>query len=254
MPITVIAYRGASAYAPENTFAAFDRAIAMRATEIEFDVRMTKDGYPIVLHDDCVDWTTNGRGMIEDLRYEDIKDLDAGSWYGATFKTQRIPLLQETIEKYSDKCRMYVGVKSRDTGVASEVISLINRGGATHSSVFITDYIDVARHVRRKEPEISVNWGPLPFPSNGITDASNNSLASISIHYDQLTQDFVSKARAGKLKVLSYGSDSARDWRKAFLCGVDGLYSGTPDVAMFYLEYLARESEKASSDALWKKK
>ena len=254
MPITVIAHRGASAYAPENTFAAFDRAIAMRATEIEFDVRITRDGYPVVLHDDCVDWTTNGHGMIEDLKYEDIKDLDAGSWYGVAFKDQRIPLLQDTIKKYADKCRLYVEVKSSNTAVASEVISSLHKGGATHSSVLVTDYIDVARHVRRHQPEISVNWGQFPFPANGLVDATSNSLTSISVHYDHLTQDFVSKAHAGKLKVLAYGENLAREWRKAFLCGADGLYAETPDVAMFYLEYLARESEKASSDALWKKK
>ncbi len=252
--MTVIAHRGASAYAPENTFAAFDRAIVMRATEIEFDVRTTKDGYPIVLHDDSVDWTTNGHGMIEDLKYEDIKDLDAGSWYGVAFKNQKIPLLQETIEKYGDKCRMHIEVKSNDTAVAGEVASLIHKGGAESSSVITTFSIEVARYIRRRQPDMSVAWNIIDMPPTAMTDAINNTLAGINLNYSLLTSDIVHKAHAGKLKLMCWGVDSPREWRKAFLCGADGVFADSPDKAMFYLEYLARESEKSSSDALWKKK
>lgn len=254
MPITVIAHRGASSYAPENTFAAFDRAIAMKATEIEFDVRTTKDGYPVVLHDENVDWVTNGHGMIEDLRYEDIKDLDAGSWFGGAFKNERIPLLHETINKYADKCRMHIEVKSSDTAVAAEVASLIHKGGAGRSSVINTFWIDVARYVRRRQPDMSVALNLNELTPTTMTDAAGITLAGINLNYSLLTSDLVKQAHMGKLKLMCWGGDSPRFWRKAFLTGADGVFADSPDKAAFYLEYLARESEKSSSDALWKKK
>ncbi len=86
-----IAHRGASGYAPENTFAAFDIAAEMNADFIELDVQLTKDGQIVVIHDDKVDRTTDGSGFVKDFTLKKLQSLDAGGWYGAEFKGSGFP-------------------------------------------------------------------------------------------------------------------------------------------------------------------
>lgn len=94
----IIAHRGASGSAPENTFAAIKEAAKQGATWIEIDVAVTKDGIPVILHDDKLHRTTPAQGLLLKSNWCDIKDLDAGSWYNTKFKDERIPTLEATLE------------------------------------------------------------------------------------------------------------------------------------------------------------
>jgi hypothetical protein len=94
----IFAHRGASAYAPENTIAAFELALAQQADAIELDVKLSADGYVIVHHDATVDRTTNGKGRVKDLTLDELKKLDAGSFFSETFKGQTVPTLEEVFE------------------------------------------------------------------------------------------------------------------------------------------------------------
>ena len=96
--VTVIAHRGASRFAPENTIAAFEKAIARGADLIEIDIRETKDGHLVVMHDVTVDRTTNGSGAVAGLTLAEIKQLDAGSSFSFEFKGEKIPTLDEALE------------------------------------------------------------------------------------------------------------------------------------------------------------
>lgn len=89
----VIAHRGASGHAPENTLAAFRKAAALGARWVEFDAKLTRDGVAIVLHDDTLERTTNGRGAVLDADWADIEGLDAGAWFGAGFAGEPVPTL-----------------------------------------------------------------------------------------------------------------------------------------------------------------
>ena len=80
-----IAHRGASGYAPENTMAAFDKALEMKADYIEIDVQLSKDGEVVLMHDAMIDRTTDGSGTVDDYTLEELKQLDAGSWFGPQF-------------------------------------------------------------------------------------------------------------------------------------------------------------------------
>ena len=92
------AHRGDSANAPENTLAAFQRALALGVAWIELDVHPAKDGTLMVLHDDTVDRTTNGSGAVRDLTPDQLRRLDAGSWFAPSFSGERIPGLPEVLE------------------------------------------------------------------------------------------------------------------------------------------------------------
>ena len=93
-----IAHRGASGYAPENTLAAFRRAVAQGATFIETDLHLTRDAHFIALHDETVDRTTNGQGHVHQMALSEIRRLDAGSWFASEFMSERIPTLDEILD------------------------------------------------------------------------------------------------------------------------------------------------------------
>lgn len=94
---TLIGHRGASAEAPENTMASFTRALALGADGIEFDVQLTSDGHPVVIHDAMLDRTTNGTGPVFDATLDEVRSLDAGRWFGTDFESAQVPLLGEVL-------------------------------------------------------------------------------------------------------------------------------------------------------------
>ncbi|MEK7278389.1 MAG: glycerophosphodiester phosphodiesterase family protein, partial [Chloroflexota bacterium] len=98
----VIAHRGASAAAPENTLTAFTSAAALGADAVELDVKLSKDGVPIIMHDPTVDRTTDGRGRVADLTLAALKRLDAGAKKDAKFAGERVPTLAEVFEAVAD--------------------------------------------------------------------------------------------------------------------------------------------------------
>ncbi|MCP3028487.1 glycerophosphodiester phosphodiesterase family protein [Halobacillus sp. A5] len=107
-----IAHRGASGYAPENTMAAFDKAVDMKADMFELDVQMSKDGELVVIHDTTVDRTTDGTGNVGDLTYDELQELDAGSFFGEEFAGEKIPTLGEVLDEYRGKSGILIEMKS----------------------------------------------------------------------------------------------------------------------------------------------
>jgi len=95
-----IAHRGASSQAPENTFASFDQALETGADGIEFDVQLSKDRVPVIIHDESLDRTTSYWGKVNDFTLADLKKLDAGSWFAPSYQGERIPSLEEIFSRY----------------------------------------------------------------------------------------------------------------------------------------------------------
>ena len=89
----VVGHRGAAGHAPENTLAGLRKAVELGATWVEFDVVLTGDGVPVLLHDDTLERTTNGRGSIAETALADVRSLDAGSWFSERFAGERVPTL-----------------------------------------------------------------------------------------------------------------------------------------------------------------
>ena len=93
----IFAHRGSSAYAPENTLAAFDLAISQNADAIEFDAKLSADGHVVVIHDQTIDRTTNGSGFVNQLPLKSLKGFDAGSKFDPKFSGEKIPTLDEVL-------------------------------------------------------------------------------------------------------------------------------------------------------------
>lgn len=112
--VAVIAHRGASAYAPENTLAAFELAAKMKAQWFELDCTLTKDGEILVIHDDTVDRTTAFRGAVKDLDLAELKRYDAGSWFDPAFAEEGLPTLAEAIDLAGSRIGVYIEIKNAD--------------------------------------------------------------------------------------------------------------------------------------------
>lgn len=110
--LMTIAHRGASGYAPENTIAAFDTAVQMEADMLELDVQFSQDGHAVVIHDTTVDRTSDGKGEVASLTLARLQNLDAGGWYGESFRGERIPTLEEVMERYSGQIGLLIEIKA----------------------------------------------------------------------------------------------------------------------------------------------
>src|SRR5215510_13684381 len=110
MPERVIAigHRGAAAHMPENTMPSFEKALELGADALEFDVALTKDGVPVVIHDDTLDRTTDGRGPVEDSTYEEVARLDAGSWKAVP---THVPTLDEVLAGLAPRTLLNLEIK-----------------------------------------------------------------------------------------------------------------------------------------------
>lgn len=124
----VIAHRGASAEAPENTIAAFELAIDQGADGIELDVHLSADEHPVVIHDFTLERTTEGAGPVSAHRVRELKRLDAGGWWDRRFQGQRIQTLQEVLERFRDRARFWVELKGGSRlypGIEDRVVSML---------------------------------------------------------------------------------------------------------------------------------
>lgn len=138
--VEIIAHRGFSATAPENTLAAVDAAIRAGADAVEFDVHVARNGTPVLFHDDTLDRTTDGRGPLKERSLAELRALDAGSWFDRAFTGERIPSLSEALERLSDgSVRIYPEVKGyRTASDLAHMVDVAKALGVEDRTVFIS--------------------------------------------------------------------------------------------------------------------
>ncbi|WP_285766378.1 glycerophosphodiester phosphodiesterase family protein [Peribacillus sp. SI8-4] len=106
-----IGHRGAAGYCPENTIASYEKAIELGADVLEVDIHLSKDDVLVVHHDPTLNRTTSGKGNVRDYTADELKKLDAGSWYHSRFKNERIPLLSEVLERFQSEAGFLIEIK-----------------------------------------------------------------------------------------------------------------------------------------------
>ena len=157
--LRVGAHRGAMCHAPENTVAAFEAAIATGVFRIECDVRMTSDGVLVLMHDDTVDRTTNGNGVLRQMSYSEVKSLRAITGAGGGEGSEPVPTLAEALRCAKGKCRLLVELKDED--IAAAVVSEIERAGMI-SDCTISSFHECERG---DSHATSLSYLSLPHPS-----------------------------------------------------------------------------------------
>ncbi|MCC9022605.1 glycerophosphodiester phosphodiesterase [Bacillus nakamurai] len=228
-----IAHRGASGYAPENTFAAFDIAADMNTDLIELDVQLTKDGHIVVIHDDKVDRTTDGSGFVKDFTLKELQTLDAGSWFGPEFKGERIPLLEEVLKRYHPEIGLLIELKGHASqiGLEKAVGQLLDRFSFSIHHIVQSFSIKSIQTFHEMYP--SVPTAIITRPSFGMFSQNQlnayKSVANyVNIKYTRLNRYLISSARKNGLKVFAW---TVRDPKTAAKLQdmVDGIVTDYPD-------------------------
>ncbi|NQW16628.1 MAG: hypothetical protein HQ478_04000 [Chloroflexi bacterium] len=238
---TIIAHRGDSASAPENTFTSFDLAIEKGFDNVELDVQLTSDGVPVVIHDATLDRTTDGTGPVSEISLADIRRLDAGGWKDPAFKGERIRTLEEVLERYADKLRLHLELKSREQGLAEKVAPLLRAHGLLDSSpleyeapgLTITSFaIEQLFRSRQVMPEVRHGWLLNAITPTDLKLADQIGLAGIYPKASFATPESVLAANEARLSVRCWGiGDSEDALQMAFDSGATGTTVDWPDRA-----------------------
>jgi glycerophosphoryl diester phosphodiesterase len=149
----VIGHRGSCADRPENTLSSFRRAIEAGAAITEVDVRTTKDGVLVLLHDAELSRVTGVKGRVGDLTLDELKKLDAGSWFDPSFKGERIPTLHEALELCKGKIGVMIDLKETGAEYAEKITALVRKHGEPAKTVLGVRSVEHARQFKKLLPE-----------------------------------------------------------------------------------------------------
>lgn len=225
-----IAHRGASGLAPENTRAAFQKAVELRADYLEFDVHLSKDGELIIMHDDKIDRTTNGSGYIKDLTVDELKALDAGAAFSKEFENEPIMTLDELLEEFYDQIGLLIELKNPKSypGIEEKVVSLLQEYGDLSSIIIQSFDVDSMKKIHTLLPEIEV--AVLIHPSESLLSAKKLDELTSFASYINFNVSFLSKKMVDNIherdsKVLVWSKKDKRMVSKAQKFGVDGIIS-----------------------------
>ncbi|MFS0722934.1 glycerophosphodiester phosphodiesterase [Paenibacillus sp. 1P07SE] len=203
-----VAHRGASGEAPENTMAAFARAMKYDALQwIELDVQLSQDGIPVVIHDDKLNRTTGSKGFVGDKTAAELQQLDAGRWFGRSFSGERIPLLEEVIQATVGRCRLNVELKTyggRYPGMEERVVELLYKWNLQHDTV-ITSFDDAAlRRVRSLSSEIGTGLIIDGAPATLLDRLRQLGCSFLSIGYRSITAARMAIFRQAGIQVMAW--------------------------------------------------
>ncbi|GLB61162.1 glycerophosphodiester phosphodiesterase [Cytobacillus sp. NCCP-133] len=231
MPFQSIAHRGASAYAPENTIASFEKAVELGFDYIELDVRFSKDGHLVVIHDANVKRTTDGKGFVGDLTVKEIKKLDAGSWFSSAYEGERIPLLNEVIERFSGQIGLLIEMKApenqpRMTEVLAEMLNSCTQESKLVKNIKVQSFhVNELKKFHQLAPDIPA--GILLSKQLDLFHlASYRSFASfLSVHHLLLSKSFVSQAELFGYDIYSWTVKKQYQFADMQRLGVHGIIS-----------------------------
>jgi glycerophosphoryl diester phosphodiesterase len=191
--IEVIAHRGYSARAPENTLAAIEAAIGAGADAVEFDLHVTRDGVPVLFHDATLERTTNGSGPIAEHTVDDIRSLDAGSWFGARFAGEPVPSFAEALATIGDRVgRIYPEVKGYgDASDLDVMVDLVLEHGMLEQAVFISMDWGALERMRARLPAVRLGYivEKASRAAEGLARATGDTLALLDFKASLLLED-----------------------------------------------------------------
>jgi len=220
------AHRGASAVAPENTLAAFRAAEAAGADGIELDVHLSRDGVPMVIHDETVDRTTGGRGRVGTLSREQLRQLDAGSWFSPAFAGETIPTLEEVFAWAADRLRLNVEIKAAEAGLA--VIKLLRGHSRVRALVSSFDHA-LLEQLHRQDPALPLGFlVDSPFWRRAVRRAADCRAESVHPRYDLLSRSLAVACRREGLAVHCWTVDRPEDGLALRRLGAAGIFTNDP--------------------------
>jgi len=227
----VIGHRGAAGEAPENTLASFLLAAEQGADAVELDIHLSADGKLVVCHDATVDRTSDGRGTIHRMSGDELKRLDAGSWFSAAYAGERIPFLDEVFEALPAHMLINVEIKhSYGRQIEPKLIELMRRMNRVETVIVSSFEHKSLLHLKRLAPDVKIG---LLYSSDFVDHpavAQTTGVPVYSLHPNFRhigKEDIQASVRAG-LAVYPYTINEEIDMRQAIEAGASGIITDFP--------------------------
>jgi len=228
----VIAHRGASGYAPENTRAAFDKAAAMLATDIEFDLQLTADGEMVVVHDGILDRYGHRGSVVADMTLAELQALDMGRWFGeGEFTGERMLTASELFDAFGQRFFLHAEIKEPSEALVRSLADHLKRFSLEARTVVTSFDFSALEQFHKLIPDQPLGW---LVRAGGFSDA--NVARAVAAGFSQfcpsaedLTPEAVARARDAIGIVRAHGIRNREDAQKAVAAGCDGMTINWPD-------------------------
>lgn len=222
-------HRGAAGLEPENTLRSIRRALELGVTAVEVDVHLSRDGRLVVIHDDTLDRTTNGRGRVRDFTFAELQRLDAG-------KGERIPSLEEVAELVTPQAHLIVEVKAP---VAGPVLTEFVRSQRLFERVHaISFWHPVVKAMKATEPRLRTGVLLVGCPADPAGLARAALADALVLHYAYVTPELVAQAHAAGLLVFIWNIDDIETLKPYLTLSLDGIGTNRPDVVVEYVRQM----------------
>ncbi|HEX3371229.1 MAG TPA: glycerophosphodiester phosphodiesterase family protein [Candidatus Acidoferrales bacterium] len=233
--IWVIAHRGASGHAPENTMASFQRAVELGARFIETDLQITRDARVIAFHDLTYERTSTGTGDVHDLSFKQVRKLDAGSWFGErdgkSFAGEKVPVLEEILD-FAEKNDIifYLEIKfGQAWGIEHIVVATLRDRNASARVVVISFDPSTLDTVQRLDSTMMTGL-LCEIPSSDLVERAVRAGArQLVARGDLITTDVVEKAHRAGLQVVAWTINEVDQMQRMIAAGVDGIITDYPE-------------------------
>jgi glycerophosphoryl diester phosphodiesterase len=233
--VWVVAHRGASGHAPENTLAAFRKAVEMGARFIETDLQISRDARIVAIHDTVLDRTTSGHGQVHMKTLEEIRALDAGSWFGSagpdSFAGERVPTLDEILVFSREQdINFYLEIKSGSAwGVEHSVVAAVRNSTAFARVVILSFDPATLDSVYRLDETVMTGF-LCEHPSSDLVErAVRLGARQLAPRGDLVTPALVKDAHEAGLQVVTWTINDSDQMRRLIAAGVDGIMTDYPD-------------------------
>lgn len=236
----VIAHRGASQLAPENTIAALKIAKERGARWVECDVQFTQDDVPVILHDTQLDRTTTGHGALSNIYFTDLKKLDAGSWFSEKFKNERVPSLREwlsTASQLSIKLNLEIkcDTEKEATSLSQSIFEHVQRyfSSAPDALLISSSNLFALSHIAQQTKSILLGWiTENKMTAQTIEKLLQNGIASVHQPFFILDEKYIAALHKMGLRVLAYTVNDAKTAEQLRAIGVDGIFTDNIGISL----------------------
>jgi glycerophosphoryl diester phosphodiesterase len=224
-PVRVSYHRGANRYAPENTLPAIRTGVALGADFVEIDIRTTKDGQFVIMHDSTVNRTTDGKGKVNDLTLEQVRQLDAGRWFGLPFAKTPVPTLEEVLKALGEKTSIYLDAKD----IAPEALLAAIRDHDLFERHVVYQSAEYLARLKKLDARVRA-LPPLRNPADlaGLADLKPY---AVDANWRILSKDLIAACHGKGIQVFSDAlgwNESVDQYRKAMDWGIDLIQTDYP--------------------------
>jgi glycerophosphoryl diester phosphodiesterase len=235
----VIAHRGASGHAPENTMAAFERAVELGVVFIETDLHLTRDARFVAIHDATLERTTNGRGKVADFTLAELRRLDNGLWYDRSYMGQKIPTLEDILDfARARDIVFYLEVKyDAAWGMHHALVGALQKQQDAARTIVISFDASTVESIRKLDA--SIMTGLLideKRAADGVRRAVDIGARQLCPSRSMVTPELVAQAHGANLLVATWTVDDAEEMRRVIAAGADGVMTDFPDRLMAVVE------------------